>query len=114
MSRYFRVIATDEVPAFEPTSQWMGVWSGVCRIEDDALAERLKAAGKTELTEAEYSEELKKKAALRSSFPEFRMTQDQPAVALAAKPEPAPSPKTITIEQATSAKPVPRRQSTAV
>lgn len=120
MSTYFRVVATDATPTFEPISQWMGVWSGVAAVEDEVEIARLKKAGKAEISAEEYDAELKKKAALRSNFPDFRevMSLASP-VQLAAKSaefaaSPLAKPEVQTVQSVTQPAPVPpRRKSVA-
>lgn len=89
-TKYFRVVGTDNVPDFEPLSQWAGVWSGVAAVTDEALQEKLISQGKTELSEAEYNEELKKKQGLPQRFHDWREVTGS-SVAMAAKPAEAPA-----------------------
>jgi hypothetical protein len=71
-TKFFRVVATDNVPSFQSISQWAGVWFGVAAVDDVALQEKLISQGKAELTEAEYESELKKKPGMQGSFPDWR------------------------------------------
>lgn len=110
---YFRVMATDATPTFEPISQWMGVWSGVAKVEDDAEISRLKKLGRAELTAEQYESESKKKASLRQGFQDYRevasgLSLVQPAVESGDQKPAEPSQQTI--ESVTKPAPVPPRR----
>lgn len=122
MSVYFRVVATDATPTFEAISQWMGVWSGIAKVDDEAEIARLRKLGKPELTPAEYEAERKKKASLRPSFHEFRevMGSGSPvqlaakAAEVAAQQSPAPPAELPSVQVIAQPSPVPpRRKSVA-
>ena len=53
-TRYFRVMATDNIPGFVPESQIQGSWYGTVATDDPEIIERLVAAKKVEFTEDEY------------------------------------------------------------
>jgi hypothetical protein len=84
-TKYFRVVGTDNVPDFEPLSIWAGVWAGVVAVSDETLQNKLISQGKTELSEAEYNDELKKKQGLPQRFHDWREVTGS-SVAMAAKP----------------------------
>ena len=126
MTKYFRLMATDACPFFEPTSQYSGVWSGVAKVSSDAEIERLTKRGSREITEAEYNDEIKKKALLQDGFQDFRPVFSQPppvraAAPVAPEPTKAPTPaapptptKALPVEEVAKPAPIPRRRSSVV
>lgn len=121
-TKYFRVVATDNVPNFEATSQWAGVWSGVAEVDDEVIQQRLIDAGKQELTQEEYDAELKKKQGMQGRFHDWREVAGsavgmvaKPAVpAEQSRPAPASQPDQISVPQETiqaAAIPKPRAKS---
>jgi hypothetical protein len=128
MPAFFCVVSTDNTPTFEPLGQWQGKWFGVARVEDEKEIERLRKLKKKELTEAEYTETVKKKATLQQGYRDFREVPVATPAELAAKrpppgteagasATPVATPKPPTIPTATIQQPKtipPRRKSFTV
>lgn len=115
--KYFRLMATDGCPSFEPTGHFNGSWYGVARVENEAEISRLVARGCKEITEEQYQAELKKKAGLQASLDDFRLvTVDvRPAAnpQQASTPKPPP-PQELKIEQVAKPAAIPPRRSRSV
>lgn len=127
-TRYFRAMATDNLPGFEPLGQWAGAWFGVVAVNDEEVLNKLIANKNTELSEAEYNEELKKKQELPQHFQPLRhvpqslgrvaqpaetAAKSVPANSIEAPIIPAPTPAEKPAEQSAStpvASPLPTRR----
>lgn len=80
-TKYFRLMATDGCPQFEPVSHWSGSWSGVAAVNDEVEQNRLLTRGCEEITKERYDELLKKKAQQQSQSDLFRTVADPTSVA---------------------------------
>lgn len=113
-TKYFRLMATDGSPAFEPTSCFEGHWSGVGRVEDDVEIGRLTKRGCAEITESEYLELVKKKAQQQKGLPDFRPVtlEDlaRPVVPATEAPKVEPSKPKLTLDDVSKPKPLPRQR----
>lgn len=69
---YFRLMATDGSPDFEPTGHFQGSWFGVAAVVSPTEVDRLKKRGCTEITQATYDDLLKKKPEQPANSPDFR------------------------------------------
>lgn len=112
-ARFYRLMATDACPQFEPTGHFNWSWFGVAKVEDEAEITRLTKRGCTEITELEYLDAVKKKAASQSALDSFRLVESVAQCAArkaapTAEPAPAPAPA---IADVAKPSPVPRRGS---
>lgn len=94
--KFYRLMATDESPQFEPVGNYKGTWWGVAMVEDAAEIARLDKRGCRQISQQDYEAAVKKKLGQQDSLGTSRPVPDSTQmVSLIERPAAPPVAKSV-------------------